>query len=163
MIAFPHHLAPAAIRSALEEDLGLAGDITTNAIIPESATSSARLVSRSPGVLAGLPLAVAAFEALDPAFQCHIAAPEGTVLSEGQLIAELEGKTRAILSAERVALNFIQHLSGIASMTASFVVAVQGTPAKIVCTRKTTPGLRAFEKYAVAAGGGINHRFGLFD
>ncbi len=162
-LQFPHHLTAAAVRAALEEDLGLAGDITTNALIPADAVSEAIIALREDGCIAGLPLATAAFRALDPEMAIEVYVPEGATAGAGTAIARLSGKTRAILSAERVALNLIQHLSGIATATRHFAEAVSGTHARIVCTRKTTPGLRAFEKYAVRAGGGANHRFGLFD
>jgi nicotinate-nucleotide pyrophosphorylase (carboxylating) len=162
-LSFPHHLVAETIESALREDLGLAGDITTNAIIAPDATSEAVLALRDDGCIAGLPLAAVAFRALDPEIVIEPHVKEGAVASAGSVIARLKGKTRAILTAERVALNLLQHLSGIATATHHFVDAVAGTHARIVCTRKTTPGLRAFEKYAVCAGGGFNHRFGLFD
>ncbi|MGB9026688.1 MAG: carboxylating nicotinate-nucleotide diphosphorylase [Rhodomicrobium sp.] len=162
-LQFPQHLVAGVVRAALEEDLGLAGDITTNALIPADAVSEATLALREDGRIAGLPLAIAAFRALDPqmAIETHI--HEGALAGAGTAIVRLSGKTRAILSAERAALNLLQHLSGVATATHHFVEAVAGTHARIVCTRKTTPGLRAFEKYAVRAGGGSNHRFGLFD
>jgi nicotinate-nucleotide pyrophosphorylase (carboxylating) len=141
----PPFLVERAVRAALEEDLGTAGDITTDAIIAADAQSAAEIVARKAGVIAGLDVAEAAFRALD-----------GDV-------ARVSGKTRALLSAERVALNFLYRLSGIATLTAAYVTAVEGTGARIVCTRKTTPGLRVLEKYAVRTGGGVNHRFGLFD
>ncbi len=162
-LQFPHHLAADMVRAALLEDLGLAGDITTNAIIPPEATSEAVLALREDGCIAGVPLAVAAFRALDPDMIIEPHTAEGAMAAAGSVIARLKGKTRAILTAERVALNLVQHLSGIATATRHFVEAVAGTHTRIVCTRKTTPGLRAFEKYAVRAGGGFNHRFGLFD
>ncbi len=162
-LQFPHHLVSGAVRAALEEDLGLAGDITTNALIPADAVSEATIVLREDGRIAGLPLAIAAFRALDPDMAVETHVHEGALAGAGTAIAQLSGKTRAILSAERVALNLLLHLSGVATATHHFVEAVAGTHARIVCTRKTTPGLRAFEKYAVRAGGGFNHRFGLFD
>jgi nicotinate-nucleotide pyrophosphorylase (carboxylating) len=162
-LQFPHHLVDAIVRAALAEDLGLAGDITANALIPAGALSDAVLTLREDGRIAGLPLAVAAFLALDPEMDVKSSVTEGSFAGAGTVIARVHGKTRAILSAERVALNLIQHLSGVATATHHFVEAVAGTQARIVCTRKTTPGLRAFEKYAVRAGGGSNHRFGLFD
>jgi nicotinate-nucleotide pyrophosphorylase (carboxylating) len=162
-LQFPHHLAVDTVRAALLEDLGLAGDITTNAIISPEATSEAVLALREDGCIAGMPLAAAAFRALDPEILIEPHAKEGDVASAGSVAARITGKTRAILTAERVALNLLQHLSGIATATRHFVEAVAGTHTRIVCTRKTTPGLRAFEKYAVRAGGGFNHRFGLFD
>ncbi len=162
-LQFPHHLAAGLIRSALLEDLGLPGDITTNAIIPADAVSEASIALREEGRIAGLPLAIEAFRALDPEMMIETLVEDGALAGAGSVIARLSGKTRAILSAERVALNLLQHLSGIATATHHFVEAVAGTHARIVCTRKTMPGLRAFEKYAVRAGGGYNHRFGLFD
>jgi nicotinate-nucleotide pyrophosphorylase (carboxylating) len=162
-LQFPHHLVAETVRAALGEDLGLAGDITTNALIPVDAVSGAALVLREEGCIAGLPLAVAAFRALDSEIRFEAHVPEGEMAGAGATIARVSGRTRAILSGERVALNLVQHLSGVATATHRFVQAVAGTAARIVCTRKTTPGLRAFEKYAVRAGGGANHRFGLFD
>ena len=162
-LQFPHHLVAETVEAALREDLGLAGDITTNAIVPPEAVSEAVLALREDGCIAGLPLAAAAFRALDPEIVVEAHAKEGAAAGAGSIVARIKGKTRAILTAERAALNLVQHLSGIATATRHFVEAVAGTHTRIVCTRKTTPGLRAFEKYAVRAGGGFNHRFGLFD
>jgi len=162
-LQFPHHLVAETVEAALREDLGLAGDITTNAIVPPEAVSEAVLALREDGCIAGLPLAAAAFRALDPEIVVEAHAKEGAAAGAGSIVARIKGKTRAILTAERAALNLVQHLSGIATATWHFVEAVAGTHTRIVCTRKTTPGLRAFEKYAVRAGGGFNHRFGLFD
>ncbi len=162
-LQFPHHLTADTVRAALVEDLGLAGDITTNAVVSPQATSEAVLAIREDGCIAGLPLAAAAFRALDPEIVIEPHVKEGDAALAGSIIARVKGKTRAILTAERVALNLLQHLSGIATATRHFVEAVAGTRTRIICTRKTTPGLRAFEKYAVRAGGGFNHRFGLFD
>jgi len=162
-LQFPHHLVAGTVAAALAEDLGLAGDVTTNALIPGDAVSQAVMALREDGCIAGLPLAVAAFRALDPSMEVAAQVREGAFAGAGTAIVRLSGSTRAILSAERVALNLVQHLSGVATATRRYVEAVAGTAAKIVCTRKTTPGLRAFEKYAVLAGGGANHRFGLFD
>ena len=162
-LQFPYHLAEGVVRSALQEDLGLSGDVTTNALIPEDAISEAVLALREDGRIAGLPLAIAVFQALDPEIKAEAKIAEGTFAGAGSVIARVTGKTRAILSGERSALNLLQRLSGVATATHHFVEAVAGTHARIVCTRKTTPGLRAFEKYAVRAGGGSNHRFGLFD
>jgi nicotinate-nucleotide pyrophosphorylase (carboxylating) len=148
---------------ALLEDLGRAGDLTTDLIVPIEVPARAALVARESGVVAGLDLAKLAFELIDPEIAVEIAANDGTVVAPGAMIARISGPARGILTAERTALNFLGHLSGIASVTASIVAAVHGTKAKIVCTRKTTPGLRAVEKYAVRAGGGANHRFGLDD
>lgn len=159
----PRHLVRDAVRAALAEDLGLAGDITTDAIIDAEAQGAADIVAREEGVVAGLDLAGAAFIQLDPASMLTVHIPDGGRVDAGEAIARIEGRTRAILSAERVALNFLGRLSGIATMTRAYVDAIGDLPARICCTRKTTPGLRAFEKYAVRAGGGMNHRFGLYD
>src|SRR5271165_3574368 len=151
------------VRGALLEDLGRAGDLTTDSIVPVEVPARTALVARESGVVAGLDLAKLAFALIDPEIAVEIAANDGSVVAPGAVIARINGPARGILTAERTALNFLGHLSGIASVTASIVAAVQGTKAKIVCTRKTTPGLRAVEKYAVRAGGGANHRFGLDD
>ncbi|MDO9415068.1 carboxylating nicotinate-nucleotide diphosphorylase [Pararhizobium sp.] len=160
----PHRLImEPIIRAALLEDLGLAGDVTSNAVIPAGAQSSVVLSARQPGVLAGLDAARLAFELINPEihFEAHI--EDGTLLQPVDVIATVSGPSRGLLTAERTALNILSHLSGIASATAGLVEAVRGTKAQIVCTRKTTPGLRALEKYAVRAGGGMNHRFALHD
>jgi nicotinate-nucleotide pyrophosphorylase (carboxylating) len=151
------------VRATLLEDLGRAGDITTDSIIPAGFMTRTALVARESGVVAGLDLARLAFELIDPDIALDILLTDGAITTPGQVIARISGPARGILTAERTALNFLGHLSGIASATASIVAAVRGTRAKIVCTRKTTPGLRAVEKYAVRAGGGANHRFGLDD
>jgi nicotinate-nucleotide pyrophosphorylase (carboxylating) len=151
------------VRGALLEDLGRAGDLTTDLIVPIEVPAQAALVARESGVVAGLDLAKLAFALIDPEIAVEIVANDGSMVAPGAVIARINGPARGILTAERTALNFLGHLSGIASVTASIVAAVQGTKAKIVCTRKTTPGLRAVEKYAVRAGGGANHRFGLDD
>jgi nicotinate-nucleotide pyrophosphorylase (carboxylating) len=154
----------AAVTAALEEDLGLAGDITTDATIPAAATASAVFAVRKPGVVAGLQVAEAAFKVLDPAVSFEVLVPDGTFVDGARTpVARVVGNARAILSAERVALNYVCRMSGIATLTRRYVEAVAHTDAKIIDTRKTTPGLRAFEKYAVRAGGGMNHRVGLFD
>ncbi|MDE2515392.1 MAG: carboxylating nicotinate-nucleotide diphosphorylase [Rhodospirillales bacterium] len=152
-----------AVRAALLEDLGRAGDITSDAIIPAGLNARVALVSRQDGVVAGLDFAACAFRLIDPTIRLAIACPDGSRLSPGTAIASIEGPARAILTAERVALNFLGHLSGIASATRSIVDAIAGHRARICCTRKTMPGLRAAQKYAVRAGGGSNHRFGLDD
>jgi nicotinate-nucleotide pyrophosphorylase (carboxylating) len=157
------HIVDAAVRAALEEDLGLAGDITTVATVPSGTRAEAAIVARTDGVVAGLVLANAAFQALDPDARITIETDEGEAVAAGGAIAQISGDARAILAAERVALNFMGRLSGIATLTRRYVDAIAGTKAKIVDTRKTTPGLRAFEKYAVRCGGGHNHRVGLFD
>ncbi len=152
-----------SVRRALEEDLGRAGDITTTATIPASAGARAVIASREAGVIAGLPLAEAAFHMIAPGLRFIALVGDGGHVNAGDVVAEIEGSARAVLSAERVALNFLGRLSGIASLTNRFVQQVAGTDCRIVCTRKTTPGLRAFEKYAVRCGGGFNHRYGLDD
>jgi nicotinate-nucleotide pyrophosphorylase (carboxylating) len=152
----------AAVRQALAEDLG-SGDATTLATVPETRLAHAAMVAREPLVLAGVELAEAAFRELSPAIQSERVAEDGQRVERGQALLRLTGPARSLLSAERVALNFVQRLSGIATLTARFVEAVQGTRAQILDTRKTTPGGRAFEKYAVRCGGGRNHRRGLFD
>lgn len=162
-LELPLLLVERAVATALQEDLGEAGDITTDAIIPASASADAEIVARKPGVIAGLDLAAASFKTLDPDAQFVAEVADGTKVAAGARIARVQGRTRALLSAERVALNFLGHLSGIATLTATYVAAVSGTKARVACTRKTTPGLRALEKYAVRAGGGMNHRFGLDD
>jgi nicotinate-nucleotide pyrophosphorylase (carboxylating) len=151
------------VRAALLEDLGRAGDVTTDAIVPVEAQATTILAARQQGVLAGLDLARIAFELIEPKIVFAAARSDGDALAPGDVIATISGPARGILTAERVALNFLCHLSGIASATASVVDAVRAYKAQIVCTRKTTPGLRAVEKYAVRMGGGGNHRFGLDD
>jgi nicotinate-nucleotide pyrophosphorylase (carboxylating) len=151
-----------AVHAALAEDLGR-GDVTTLAVIPAGATAAAVLCARENLVLAGLSFAEAAFRALSPRIQIKRCACDGQHLAAGAALLKIHGPARAILSAERVALNFLQRLSGVATLTAQFVAAVRGTGAQILDTRKTTPGWRRFEKYAVACGGGQNHRLGLFD
>jgi nicotinate-nucleotide pyrophosphorylase (carboxylating) len=151
------------VRAALIEDLGRAGDITTDAIVPASTRAETALVARKKGVVAGLDLALMAFRLLDPAIEAVVERPDGSRLAQGDVIATIGGPARGILAAERVALNFLCHLSGIASATAEIVEAVRGHRARICCTRKTMPGLRAVQKYAIRVGGGFNHRFGLDD
>jgi nicotinate-nucleotide pyrophosphorylase (carboxylating) len=151
------------VRAALLEDLGRAGDVTTDAIVPASAHAETALTARQSGVVAGLDLAAVAFRLVEPAIEIRIERPDGTRIAPGDRIATLSGPTRGMLTAERVALNFLGHLSGVASATATLVEAVNGHKARICCTRKTMPGLRAVQKYAVRVGGGINHRFGLDD
>jgi nicotinate-nucleotide pyrophosphorylase (carboxylating) len=151
------------VRMALLEDLGRAGDLTTDAIVPAEARATTALVARQPGLVAGLDLARLAVQLIDPGIDMRIERHDGAALAAGDVIAVLSGPARGILTAERVALNFLCRLSGIATATASVVAAVSNTKTRIVCTRKTTPGLRAIEKYAVRVGGGSNHRFGLDD
>lgn len=151
------------VRNALLEDLGRAGDITADAIVPADQQASLVLRARQPGVVAGLDIVRTAFQLVSPAITLNATRPDGSVVAPGDIVAEIEGPARSLLTAERTALNFLCHLSGVATATASLVSAAQGTKARIICTRKTTPGLRALEKYAVRAGGGVNHRFGLDD
>jgi nicotinate-nucleotide pyrophosphorylase (carboxylating) len=151
----------AAVDAALTEDVG-SGDVTTEATVPEQTSARALITQKAPGVLFGLDVAEETFRALDPEMEFDGRAPEGE-WRDGGPVLRLEGSARAILTAERTALNFLQRLSGVATMAARCVRAVQGTGATILDTRKTTPGLRALEKAAVAAGGATNHRFGLFD
>jgi nicotinate-nucleotide pyrophosphorylase (carboxylating) len=150
------------IRLAIAEDLG-AGDVTTDALVSASARARARIEARVPGVLAGLELARLAFRELDPDVVFESKVGDGARVDRGQAVCSIEGRARAILSAERVALNLLQHLSGIATLTARYVDRLKGTGVKVRDTRKTLPGLRVLEKYAVLVGGGENHRFGLFD
>ncbi len=152
-----------AVRAALDEDLGQAGDITTMATIPADMQASAVMAARKGGVVCGLPLAEAAFRLIDPMLSFEPLVAEGAHVPAKTPVARIKGNARAILTAERVALNYACRLSGIATMTAEFVALVSHTNAKICCTRKTTPNLRAFEKYAVRCGGAMNHRFGLDD
>ena len=151
------------VRAALQEDLGRAGDITSDLTIPAETKAMAKLVARQPGTISGLIAAEAAFRLVNPALKFEVAAPDGSSVKSGALLATVSGPARAILSAERVALNIAGHLSGIATATAALVAAVAGTKARIVCTRKTLPGLRIVQKYAVRCGGGFNHRFGMDD
>ena len=162
-LSLPRPLIDEAVRVALLEDLGRAGDITTLATVPEDAAALAVLAARRPGVIAGLPLVEAVFEALDPRVRVDPRCSDGDAAHAGDILAEISGPARAILTGERAALNFLGHLSGIATATRALVDAVAGTHARVTCTRKTTPGLRALEKYAVRCGGGSNHRFGLDD
>lgn len=159
----PDALLRPLVENALREDLGRAGDITTTAIIPVEARWQAALNARQAGVVAGLDLARLAFHSFDPAVHFMPLKKDGDTVSAGDCLAKIEGAARSLLSAERVALNFLCHLSGIATETHRLVEAVRPHKARICCTRKTTPGLRAVEKYAVKAGGGSNHRFGLDD
>ena len=152
-----------AVLAALAEDIG-AGDVTTEATVPESALGTAELLVKEPGVVCGLRAAESTFRALDPDIRFEALANDGDVIDEPPaLVARVAGSERAILTGERVALNFLGRLSGIATLTRRYVEAVDGTGAAVLDTRKTTPGLRALEKHAVAVGGGRNHRFGLDD
>lgn len=159
----PKLLIEPLVQNALVEDLGLAGDITSAALIPAGHRSTLQMTSRQDGVLAGLDLAVLAFQLIDPAVSIRRLRQDSERVQQDDVIAVIEGTSHALLTAERTALNFISHLSGIATLTARMVDAIKGSGAHIACTRKTTPGLRAIEKYAVRAGGGVNHRFSLAD
>ncbi len=153
----------AAVTRALEEDLGRAGDVTSIATVPEDTQGRAVLAARKSGVIAGLPLVEAAFRKLSPGIEIAAHARDGMAIQAGTKLMTISGNARAILGAERVGLNYLGHLSGIATATAIFAERIAHTKARVVCTRKTTPGLRALEKYAVRCGGGFNHRFGLDD
>jgi len=153
---------PVIVR-ALEEDLGLAGDVTSAAIVPPGQRTEAHLVAREAGRIAGLAIAIDVFRHLDSELAVKIAREEGTVVDAGTTVAVVDGSTRSILTGERTALNIITRLSGIATATRAAVEVIRPHPTRVACTRKTTPGLRALEKYAVRVGGGVNHRFGLFD
>ncbi len=161
--ALPDLLLQPMVESALREDLGRAGDITSNSAVPADAKATVVMAARKPGTIAGLDLARLAFTTMDPTLEVTPLAQDGEAVEAGAVLMRISGSARAILSAERVALNFASHLSGIATATAEMVAAVGDHKARICCTRKTTPGLRAVEKYAVRAGGGANHRFGLDD
>ncbi len=151
------------VRAALLEDLGRAGDITTYAIVPADARTETALMARQDGVVAGLDFALTAFRLIDPAIEAVVERADGTRLAPGDRIAVIKGPARGILTAERTALNFLCHLSGIASATRGIADAIAGTRAQVCCTRKTMPGLRTAQKYAIRVGGGSNHRFGLDD
>ncbi len=159
----PSLMIDGVVRDALLEDWGRAGDVTAQATIPAKARARAVIAARKPGRLAGLACALSAFRQTDPAVAVAALRADGDRLASGDVVARIEGPARAVLSAERVALNFLGHLSGVATATAQFAERIAHTRARIVCTRKTTPGLRALEKYAVRCGGGANHRFGLDD
>lgn len=159
----PRLLVDRAVEAALLEDLGRAGDITAQATIPPSARAIATFVTRKTGVVAGIDFARRAMAMMDPAIRFSELIGDGVRVAPGDVIARVEGSARAVLSAERVALNYLGRLSGVASATRMFADRIAHTKTKIVCTRKTTPGLRAFEKYAVRCGSGANHRFGLDD
>ena len=158
----------ALVELALNEDLNsgadhIAADLTTSWVVPEDIRSSATIISRQQGVVAGLDLARAAFHRLDPEVAFAACVKDGDAVDDGAPIARLRGAARALLVGERTALNFLQHLSGVATLSRAYAQAVAGTGARITDTRKTTPGLRQFEKRAVVLGGGVNHRFGLYD
>lgn len=159
----PEALIEPIVRRSLEEDLGSVGDVTSRAVISPDATARAHVVAREGGVFAGLQPAALTFKLIDPTLKLDLPIGDGASIEAGHVVATVEGRTRSILTAERTALNFLGHLSGVATATRTLVAAVAGTEAKICCTRKTTPGLRSLEKQAVRAGGGVNHRQGLGD
>ncbi len=161
--SLPRIMIEPAVRAALLEDLGRAGDLTTDAIVPADLLTRTALVARQAGVVAGLDFAAAAFRLIDPAIDVIVALPDGKRIRPGDVIATVHGPARGILTAERTALNFLCHLSGVASATRGIADAIAGTRAQVCCTRKTMPGLRFAQKYAVRVGGGSNHRFGLDD
>jgi nicotinate-nucleotide pyrophosphorylase (carboxylating) len=152
-----------AVQRALDEDLGRAGDITSIATIPEATQAHAIMVARQAGVIAGLPLAVAVFQKLSDDINIQPHFRDGGTVAAGVHLLTISGPARAVLASERTALNFVGRLSGVATLTSDYVRHTAGTKMRICCTRKTTPGLRALEKYAVRCGGGFNHRFGLDD
>ena len=151
------------VRAALLEDLGRAGDITSDAIVPAEAQVEAAIAARQPGIIAGLEAALLAFELAEPALRIERLRPDGARVARGDLVARIAGPARGVLAAERTALNLVSRMSGVATATRVLADAIAGSKAKIVCTRKTTPGLRTLEKEAVRLGGGANHRFGLDD
>jgi nicotinate-nucleotide pyrophosphorylase (carboxylating) len=151
------------VRRALAEDLGNAGDITTDAVIPPDRQARGVIAARKPGVIAGIPVAQRVFWLVDPGITVTAKLSDGAKVQPGDVLLELEGPARALLKAERTALNFLGHLSGVATATAEIAAAIAHTHTRICCTRKTTPGLRVLEKYAVRCGGGVNHRMGLYD
>jgi nicotinate-nucleotide pyrophosphorylase (carboxylating) len=160
----PHpFLLDPIVSRALEEDLGRAGDVTSALVVPSDVRAKAFVVARKPGTICGLTAVEAAFRLIDPKLYLHVSVHDGDNVGPNTRLAMVEGPARAILSAERVGLNFLGHLSGIATATHALVAQTEGTKARIVDTRKTTPGLRVLEKYAVRCGGGVNHRFGLDD
>lgn len=163
MRRLPEVLIEPVVRMALAEDLGRAGDVTAMACIPEEAPMKAAFAARKPGVLAGIDCVRLAVLAMDPKASVDLSLRDGDAFDAGAVLAVVEADARAFLSAERTALNLVGRLSGVATLTRAYVEAVAGTKARIADTRKTTPGLRALEKHAVACGGGINHRFGLDD
>ncbi|HXG30044.1 MAG TPA: carboxylating nicotinate-nucleotide diphosphorylase [Thermodesulfobacteriota bacterium] len=150
------------IENALREDIG-SGDITTNLLFPEDSECRAIIIAKEEGIVAGLPIAEMVFKRLDEGILWNEKRRDGDSVKPGDTLAEIQGRTRAILTGERVALNLLQRLSGIATLTSRFVKAVEGLPVKIMDTRKTAPGLRILDKYGVSVGGGYNHRFGLYD
>lgn len=163
MIALPNPIIEPIVRLALAEDLGRAGDVTTAATIAPETTANWVIRARQAGVVAGLDAAELALAIIDPKAKLEIVVPEGSTVARGAVIARVLGRAQSLLTAERVMLNFVGQLSGIATLTAAFVALTQGTKARIACTRKTSPGMRALAKKAVRLGGGSNHRFALDD
>lgn len=163
LVSPPLPLIDEAVRRALTEDLGESGDITSAAVVPAESRAGAVIAARKAGTIAGVQVAGRVFHLVDETLEIKHRTADGAHVGAGDVVLEVVGPARSILAAERVALNFLGHLSGIATSTAELVTAVEGTSAKVCCTRKTTPGLRALEKYAVRCGGGLNHRFGLYD
>lgn len=161
--SLPRHIVERAVRLAFDEDLGQAGDITSQATIGPEATAIARINAREAGVVCGIDCALAAFSLIGPGLEARALVSDGDRIEPGTDLLDVRGNARSLLAAERTALNFMTHLSGIATLTSRFVAQTEGTGVRICCTRKTTPGLRALEKYAVKCGGGHNHRFGLDD
>lgn len=159
----PRLLVDRAVAAALEEDLGLAGDLTSQAVLAPGDKATASLAAREPGVIAGLDLAAAAFRLVGDGVVFETRVADGDRVKAGDVVAVVSGPARLVMSAERVALNFLNHMSGIATLTRTYADAVAGTGAQICDTRKTTPGMRAFQKYAVRCGGGANHRYSLDD
>jgi len=163
LTGLPDLLIEPIIRDALKEDLGLAGDVTASAVVPPKARFKAEFRARGTGISAGIDCARIAMSLMDPQIRFETLLPDGSAVKKGDVIARIEGNARAILAAERVALNLLCHLSGVASLTADYVGAIEGLKSKIVCTRKTLPSLRALQKHAVKCGGGYSHRYGLDD
>ncbi len=161
--ALPDLILEPLVRAALMEDLGTYGDVTTRSVIPEGTTYTARLRARAAGIVSGMQIARMAFHLIDPTLKVTTLKSDGAAIAKGDTLMEINGSAAAILSAERVALNFAGRLSGIATLTAACVAETKGTKTRITCTRKTTPGLRMVEKQAVLHGGGFNHRFSLSD
>jgi nicotinate-nucleotide pyrophosphorylase (carboxylating) len=163
VVGLPPALYEEAVRRGLHEDLGRGGDVTSDALIPAGHVSEGRLVARRGGVLCGIDVALAAFTLLDPGVRAEVVAADGATVAAGSTVGRVRGATRRLLAAERTALNLLGRLSGIATATGDLVRRAGRGGVRVVCTRKTTPGLRALEKYAVRVGGGVNHRFGLDD
>jgi nicotinate-nucleotide pyrophosphorylase (carboxylating) len=157
----PHIVIEPVVRRALEEDFGVSGDLSANLLVPEAATGSLVMRAREDGVIAGMQAAVLTYALVDPSVKFVIDVDDGGSVEAGTIIARISGNSRSLLSAERVALNFLGRMSGVATLTSHYVKAIKGTGARIAATRKTTPGLRALEKRAVLAGGGFTHRESL--